>query len=171
MRRASLAAGLVAATALAYTVATAQDTRSSSRTEISWLLTSAPQDTVTRERGNCASGREPASVRQQRNAGFRGVPDAADSCAAVLTRLGRDGVLGFVTDPRTNVPTPAVAFDTGFVTAFRRAEALPAELPGLAAIKPVVERCLAQAETNTKLCFSVGYTYGLRAANGEMPVG
>ncbi|MFA5970637.1 MAG: hypothetical protein WC816_15510 [Sphingomonas sp.] len=73
-------------------------------------------------------------------------------------------------DAHSDKLTPALAFDRGFVTAFRKKEAVTPDLPGMAALKPLAERCLAQQELNTDLCSAAGYALGTRAYNGETVV-
>lgn len=146
------------------------DARAERQWTIQHVLNGSSPAGVARARSSCASGQQPASIAERRAVGSVGLPDAADYCVTVLTRLGRDGALGFVRDASNAALTPALAFDNGFVTAYRRREAVPAGLPSMAEFKPLAERCLAQAERDTDLCFSAGYGYGLRAANGETVV-
>jgi len=147
-----------------------RDSRAERQWTIRHLLSDSSSEGVVRERASCASGEQPASIALRRQAGTIGLPDAADYCVTLLTRLGRDGGLGFVRDARNSALTSPLAFDNGFVTAYQRREPIPAGLPGMAALKPVAERCLAQMERDTDLCFSAGYGYGVRAANGETVV-
>lgn len=130
------------------------------------------RDSVAAVRGirtSCAGSKEPQAVARARAAGFVMTPDAADRCTAALIRLGKEGALEYVQDS-TGVETPALRFDAGFVTAYRRREAAPASLPAMLALKPLVERCLAGTEADGAHCYSAGYVFGLRAAQGERPV-
>ena len=76
-------------------------------------------------------------------------------------------MLGFVKDTSVATVTPAIAFDNGFVSAYRKADAVPSALPGMTAVKPIAARCYAQLELDTDLCASAGYVYGARIARGE----
>lgn len=169
MRR-TIASVTVAATLCAAHAAAgpAQDRRAEQQASLTALLTTDTATTIANARSQCASGRQPGIIARGRAAGASTLPDAADFCITVLTRLGRDGTLTAVRDTSAAGVTPALAFDSGFVAAYRKREAVPAGLPSLAAIKPVVERCLAQVERDTDLCFSVGYAAGARAARGEV---
>ncbi|MEA3012444.1 MAG: hypothetical protein QOD42_989 [Sphingomonadales bacterium] len=148
-----------------------RDTRADRQLTIDYILRGGgTAEGIARERGSCASGQQPASIAERRSLGVRGLPDAIDYCVTLLTRLGRDGRLGFVRDSRSDRLTAAVAFDNGFVTAYQRREPIPAELPSMATLRPIAQRCLTQAEPDTDLCSSAGYAYGVRAANGETVV-
>ena len=129
--------------ASAASAAQPRDLRAERQGTIRYVLTDSSSEAVARARGSCASGQQPASIAARRTAGAVELPDAADYCATVLTRLGRDGRLGFVRDASNTRLTPALAFDNGFVTAYQRREPLPAGLPGMAELKPLAERCLA----------------------------
>ena len=135
--------------------------------DVQFLLGVASAETVARVRGGCASGQEPANRALLKQAGVTDLPDMVDSCVAALTRLGRDDALGYLRNPQSAAATPALAFDGGFVGAYRKGDAIPAALPSMAAVKPIAGRCLAQAEHDTELCASAGYVYGTRIANGE----
>lgn len=167
-RRCFILAALVTACSVGATSAAAQarDLRAERQRSLDELAYSSAAD-AARDRAACATGQQPGAITRIRAAGGVSLPDAADLCVTVLSRLGRDGTLGFVRDPRNPALTPALAFDNGFVTAYRRREPIPAGLPGMAALRPIAERCLAQTEPDTDLCFSAGYGYGVRAANGE----
>ena len=162
-------AAVIALTAPVAVAASPRDVRAERQRSLEAHLSSALSQTIVRARASCATGEAPANAIRLRAAGMTNAPDAADVCVTVLTRLGREGPLGYVRDPRSSVVRPALAFDQGFVTAWRNRES-PAGLPTMAALKPVAERCLAQAEKDTDLCHSVGYAYGTRAANGELVV-
>lgn len=118
-------------------------------------------------RSICALGQETKHIENLRAAGFQ-APSAGASCVTVLTRAGRDGKLGYVSDPRTSQLTPAMAFDSGFVAGYLKREALPADAPAMAALLPIADRCLDQKEANTNLCNAVGQMLGARAARGEV---
>ena len=123
---------------------------------------------IARERAKCASGGTPARIARLRSLGAMTLPDAADYCITVMIRSAQDGVRRQLQDTTTAGPTPATALDSGFMAAYGRAEAMPADLPSMATLRPVAERCLAQAEAHTSLCYSAGYAFGLRAAHGEV---
>jgi len=135
---------------------------------IGQLLSSAPLSRVTAIRATCVTGGQPASISRDRGLGLVELPDASDYCVTAATRIGRAGQLGYLRDTRYTTVTPALALDNGFVTAFLKHETIPASLPTMAALKPVAERCLSQAERDADLCYSVGYAYGVRAADGEI---
>lgn len=124
-----------------------------------------PADVALR-RSACAMGHAPKLAADARAAGIER-PDASVWCVAILTRLGRDGALGYVRDPHNNQPTPAITFDGGFVGGYLKHEAVPAGAPSMATLLPVAERCLEQREPNNNLCSAAGYMLGLRAASGE----
>ena len=132
------------------------------------ILTTDPLPRVVEARLGCANGTEPSRSATLRNAGGYTRPDPMEFCVAALIRLGREEVLGYVQDAARGT-TPAVRFDAGFVTGYLRSEAMPANLPTMAALKPLAERCLGQAEPNAENCYSAGYVLGLRAAHGEVP--
>lgn len=143
-------------------------TASDATGDVAFLLGVASQETVARVRGSCATGQEPAHIAVLQVAGVVNPPDMVEYCVAALTWLGRDGTLGFVRDMRVAGTTPALSFDTGFVTGFQqRKEISSSAVPTWAALKPTAERCLAQAEPDAGLCYSIGYAYGVRTANGE----
>lgn len=122
---------------------------------------------VALRRSACAMGHAPKLAADARAAGFER-PDASVWCVAVLTRQGRDGTLGYVRDPRSSQPTPAIAFDSGFVGGYLKHEALPAGAPSMATLLPITERCLEQREADTDLCNAAGQMLGMRAAHGEV---
>lgn len=64
--------------------------------------------------------------------------------------------------------TPAWALDAGFTVAYQGRAGAPAGAPTIAAVKPIAERCLALQERDLGLCYSTGYMYGARAANGTL---
>jgi hypothetical protein len=134
---------------------------------VDFLLQTASPETVTRVRENCALGQEPAHVALLKQAGVAELPDMVGECVAALARLGHDGTLGYIRDTRVSGTTPALSFDSGFVNAYRKREAVPPSLPSMAAVQPIAERCLGQSEPDTGLCTSAGYVYGARIANGE----
>lgn len=123
-----------------------------------------PQEIAMR-RSACAMGLAPKRAADIRAAGIAS-PDASAWCVTILTRAGRDGTLGYVRDPRSEKPTPAIAFDSGFVGGYS-ARALPQGAPSMATLLPIVERCLGQREPNTDLCNAAGQVVGERTALGE----
>ena len=148
-------------------LAAAGTAKTQPRGDVQFLLGVASPETVARVRASCAAGEATADRAVWRQAGVKSLPDMVDGCVAALTRLGRDGTLGFVRDTRSAAPKPALAFDSGFVAAYRKAEPITSALPGMASVKPIAARCLAQAEPNVNLCSSAGYVYGARLARGE----
>lgn len=118
-------------------------------------------------RANCAMGRAPEHAADTRAAGIES-PDPSAWCVTVLTRMGRDGTLGYVRDPRTSQPTPAIAFDSGFVGGYLKRAPVPAGAPSMEALLPIAERCLEQREGDTDLCNAAGHMLGSRAAQGEV---
>lgn len=99
-------------------------------------------------------------------AGFKTLSTGA-YCVTVLTRAGRDGALRYVTS-KSGGTTPAIAFDTGFVSAYLKREALPAGAPPMSILLPLADRCLNQNEPRPGACHATGYMLGLRAALGEL---
>jgi hypothetical protein len=121
---------------------------------------------VALRRSSCAMGRAPKLAADARAAGFER-PDASVWCVAILTRQGRDGALGYMRDPRSSQPTPAIAFDSGFVGGYLKHERVPVGAPSMATLLPVAQRCLEQREPDNNLCSAAGYMLGLRAVSGE----
>jgi len=62
-------------------------------TSVNGILTTAPSSAVAAQRQACMLGEEVERVRKARAAGNPSVPDAADTCIAVLARTARDGHL------------------------------------------------------------------------------
>jgi len=48
---------------------------------------------VVSDRRTCVAGRQPEAIRKERGKGGSSLPDAAETCVAVATRMARDGVL------------------------------------------------------------------------------
>lgn len=48
---------------------------------------------VLSDRRTCVAGHQPDAIRQERGKGWSSLPDAAETCVAVATRMARDGVL------------------------------------------------------------------------------
>lgn len=132
-----------------------------------YLSADMPIKKVAGVRMSCASGQMPQAIRRERSAGMQDSADAADVCVTAAIRLGREGQLVKLTAP---VQTPALAFDTGFVTAYQKKLPLDPRAPAMTALKGIAERCFDQAEKDTNLCFSAGYAFGARAVNGETVV-
>ena len=147
--------------------AVAQDARTDKQGQIHYILSQGTPESAALTRQACAAGDQPTLIARARRAGFGGMPDPSEICVASLTRLARDGSLDFLRDITSDQPKPALAFDSGFVAAYRKHEPVAATLPSMAALKPVAERCFAQSEPNTALCSSAGYIYGARTAQGE----
>jgi hypothetical protein len=135
--------------------------------QLDTILHDLKREDIPKLRAVCAMGQAPKHAADARAAGVES-PDASAWCVTVLTRLGREGMLSYVRDPRTDQPTPAITFDGGFVGGYLKHDALPAGAPSIATLLPVAERCLEQQEANGRLCSSVGYMLGLRAAQGEV---
>lgn len=95
----------------------------------------------------------------------------ADECIANLVRLGREKQLSVLNNTNGQLPNSPLGFDTGFVVAYRKAEQPPANLPTVTVLRPIAARCFEETEQDGQLCYSVGYAYGLRAAQGEQVVG
>lgn len=165
---AALAIGCAALVLPTQVGAAARDLRAERQRTVDTILTSGAPDVVNAIRATCVAGRQPASVANGRQAGLHELPDAVEYCVAALTRLGRSGTLGWVKDTTRATPSTAQTFDNGFVSAYRKRDPIPASLPQMAALKPTAERCLAMRETDSSLCFSVGYAFGARAAQGEL---
>ncbi|RYM04937.1 hypothetical protein [Sphingobium cupriresistens] len=136
------------------------------RAERDSVLRELTRDEIAHRRSLCASGQMPASVARVRASGFQTL-SASERCVTVLTRAGRDGSLRYVSQQDGRI-TPAIAFDSGFVEAYLKREAVPADTPAMATLLPVADRCLAQNEPNTRLCNTAGYLLGTRAARGEL---
>lgn len=64
--------------------------------------------------------------------------------------------------------TPGLALDAGFTIGYQAKEKANGT-PAVAALKPVAERCLNGQERVLKLCYSIGYMYGVRA-NNRLPL-
>lgn len=130
------------------------------------VLQELPRQQIAARRSSCATGAMPSSIADLRAAGFKTLSTGA-YCVTVLTRAGRDGTLRYVT-LKNGETTPAIAFDTGFVRAYLKREALPADLPSMASLLPIADRCLDQKEPNARLCGLAGQVLGTRAAHGEL---
>ena len=135
--------------------------------ELDSILNRVPANEVALLRSACAMGRAPKLAADGRAAGIES-PNAGPWCVTVLTRAGRDGTLGYARDPRSSEPTPAIAFDTGFVSGYLKHEAVPTNSPAMAALLPIADRCLDQREPNNALCTAAGQMLGARAARGEV---
>lgn len=130
-------------------------------------LATDPIATIEQDRAICASGKQPAVIAKNRSLGAVNLPDAADYCMVVLHRLASEGKLGPIRDSRTASPTPAIAIDTGFAAGYSAKIASLGSLPTMVALRPIAERCLRQVEPNIRLCYSAGYAFGARMAQGE----
>jgi len=117
-------------------------------------------------RGNCATGLAAVRREQSRAAGIDGAPVGA-WCVTVMTRAAHDGALGYVRDPNAIGIRPSQSFDDGFVGGYFSREAIPNGAPEIGTLLPIANRCLAQSETNAKLCGAAGQILGMRAARGE----
>jgi hypothetical protein len=60
---------------------------------VNGILTTYPTRAITAQRLTCMLGEEPDRVTQGRRAGKNFIPDAADTCVAVLVRTAHDGHL------------------------------------------------------------------------------
>ena len=135
--------------------------------ELDAILHEMTPKEIALRRSACAMGHAPKLVADVRAAGIER-PDASAWCVTILTRQGRDGTLGYVRDPNSSQPTPAIAFDSGFVGGYLKHDTLPAGAPSMAMLLPIAERCLAQRESDNGLCNAAGQIIGLRAAHGEV---
>jgi hypothetical protein len=157
---------LVAAYALGIAIP-APATAQVAQAELDAILHEMTPKEIAMRRSACAMGLAPKLAADSRAAGFER-PDPSAWCITVLTRSGRDGTLGYMRDPRSNQPTPAINFDSGFVGGWLKHEALPTDAPTMAALLPTADHCLSQQESRAQICSSVGYLLGLRAARGEI---
>lgn len=130
------------------------------------ILNRLRREQVVHHRSLCVTGGMPAEIARERAAGFRTL-SAGAYCVTILTRAGRDGALRYIT-LKGGETTPATAFDTGFVSAYLKREALPAGAPPMTALLPLADGCLDQKEPRPGACHAVGYMLGLRAAKGEL---
>lgn len=136
------------------------------RAEVADILTTRPIDRIISGRALCASG-----ARGRLAGAFDSIENAgpaqrvAVECIALLTRSARDGRL----DPiRSNEAPSAAAIDAGFMAGYQQTGPLPGTLPGMAALRPIADRCLMQREVNVRLCSATGYALGMRARHGEV---
>lgn len=134
--------------------------------ELDAILHEMTPQQIALRRSMCAAGKGPKRVADTRAAGIES-PDASVWCVTVLTRAGRDGALGYVRDPSSDKPTPAIAFDSGFVGGYRKGT-VPQGAPSMATLLPIIERCLEQREPDIDLCNAAGQIAGMRAAAGEI---
>lgn len=145
--------------------ASEKEVRAARQSSLDDMLTIAAASNIADFRTSCAAGRSVAGTDRSRSLGLTNVPDAIDLCITALIRTARDGNLGYLRNSDGSI-TPALALDTGFVAGYGKAGSTSA-LPTLTALRSKAEGCLAQAVTDTELCYSIGYTYGVRAAEGE----
>ena len=167
MKRCLVAATVMMALVPAPALAAPPDRRSERQADLDALLRPDALPQAARIRGNCATGKQANQIALIRATGFKDQPDLADYCMTALIRVGRAGTLENIRDVTNSAGTAALAFDRGFVTAYRKRETVQPSHPSMAALKPRAEQCLAQSEPDTDLCFAVGYVYGTRATNGE----
>jgi len=133
--------------------------------EMDEILYHRPIASVVSERQVCATGIRGEMLAALDAAISGGAPlRLADLCLAALTRAARAGRLEAVQNRRAPA---ALALDAGFMAGFAAREAMPAELPTMAALKVIAERCFAQREANAGLCSAAGYALGLRSSHGE----
>jgi len=130
------------------------------------VLLEEPREKIAAQRLTCATGDMADSTARLISAGFRTLSTGA-YCVTVLTRAGRDGTLRYVS-LKSGDTTPSIAFDTGFVTAYLKHDALPPDLPTMPTVLPIADRCLSKKEQNARLCGIVGQVLGARAALGEL---
>lgn len=64
---------------------------------------------------------------------------------------------------------PALAFDAGFVVAYRSDDRDMSGLPEAGQLKQSAEACLAQQSKDMASCFWSGYALAARALNGHLP--
>ena len=147
-------------------VAKPADPRAQRQASLNDDLTIRAASNIAAGRASCASGGEVAAVAKSRaSLRLQNLPDAVDYCVTVLIRTARDGGMHYLRSPDGKI-TAALALDTGFVAGYRKAGSADA-LPAMSAIRETAERCLSLSEADTALCYSLGYAYGVRAANGE----
>lgn len=137
------------------------------RVERDNVLTELSANRVAQRRSDCATGQAPAQRARLTEAGFKALGVGA-YCVTVLTRLGRDGSLAHVRDPNSDTLTPAIAFDSGFVSGYQKRDTVPANAPSMSALLPIADRCLSQSEADTDLCSAAGHMLGTRSARGEV---
>jgi len=89
----------------------------------------------------------------------------AEECIAYLIRAAREKRRERLSAARA---PSAGAVDAGFMEGYTKADTIPPDLPSMAALKPLAQRCFAQTERNTELCSAAGYALGVRAAHGEL---
>jgi len=145
--------------------ASKEETRAARQASLDDMLTIAAASNIASFRTSCAAGRSVAGVARSRSMNIDTLPDAVELCITALIRTARDGNLGYLKNADGNV-TPALALDTGFVAGYGKAGS-PSALPALDALRSKAESCLSQTMTDNDLCYSIGYVYGIRAANGE----
>jgi hypothetical protein len=167
----ALLAALLGVIAMAYLVSAPAHAQAQAgevaQMQLDSILNRLSGDDIRLRRSACATGLAPKLAADSVAAGIDS-PNAGAWCVTVLTRAGRDGTLGYVRDPRSAQPTPAIAFDTGFVGGYLKREALPAGAPAMTALLPIADRCLDQKEPNMALCTAAGQMLGARAARGEV---
>ena len=131
-----------------------------------YVLQDLSPETIAARRSSCATGGIPAWIARLRAAGFHTLSVGA-YCVTVMTRAGRDGALSTIV-LQSGETTPAISFDAGFVAGFAKHEPVQSDTPAMSALLPVADRCLAQGESNARLCSLAGYVLGVRAASGEL---
>jgi hypothetical protein len=135
------------------------------RAQVEETLTRRPIASVAARREMCAmgiSGELDSTLDQAFNSQLSAA--LADECLANLTRLARAGRFAAVTSNRAPA---AHAVDAGFMKGFQAHSPMPADLPSMATLKPVAQRCFAQREPDTQLCVAAGFALGLRTYHGE----
>lgn len=94
-------------------------------------------------------------------------PTLPAAIGAAVTKGGSDVVA--IGNQRGAKITGALALDAGFTVAHQKGVKAAPGMPDLATLKPIAERCLAQAEGNLALCYSTGFVYGARAVS-QLPL-
>ena len=149
-------------------LAAAHDLRGERQQEVNAILQSDRPASVASDRVMCATGiRGEMAGALGKAFGAAELPNrVADLCLAALIRSARDG--RFALAIRENRAPSALAFDRSFMAAYQKREAMPSDLPSVATLKPIAERCLANNEPDTGLCSAAGYALGARVAHGEV---
>jgi hypothetical protein len=159
---------------------------------VNGILTTYPTRAITAQRLTCMLGEEPDRVIEGRKAGKNFIPDAADTCVAVLVRTAHDGHLSdlyrtlltqlggsvelaeklplaignaVMDGGKDTIVPPSLAFDAGFTVAYLKSDDRVDNLDA-AMLKLVAESCLA-VNKDASTCFSAGYVYGQQAVRAR----
>lgn len=145
--------------------------RASGDYAVSTILTSMPMSRVTQGRLMCASGiRGETAGTLDKAFGDGAALTVSRECVAYLVRFARLGQFGGPPGLKGNRAPITLAFDGSFMTGYQNhagGEPLSPQLPALAVLLGVAERCLRGQESNGRLCAATGYAIGARMAAGE----